>query len=170
MAIETAAPSTLTQIIVDLADMKSTNNVAARLTSAVLGSCAALAIYDPVAKVGGLLHFFLPESILDRQRALQNPYIFADTGIPLLFRRCYKLGAVKERVICKLAGGGTVIDKAKVFEMGTLNYESARKVLVANGVAITAEKVGGHGGMMVSLMMDTGRVVIKMSSGEEVDL
>ncbi len=47
-----------------------------------LGSCIAVAMHDPVAKVAGLLHYMLPESAIDAAKAQQNPFMFADTGIP----------------------------------------------------------------------------------------
>lgn len=164
------AQAHLTMIVVDLADMKVTNNVAARLTSNVLGACVALAVYDPEAKVGGLLQFLLPESTLDRNKALKNPYLFADTGIPLLFRRCYKLGAAKERMTVRMAGGGSILDRANLFDMGSRNQMAARKILGNNGVALANELVGGHAGMTLVLKMESGEMVVKYSSGEELQL
>ena len=61
------------------------------MTTYGLGSCIALAIHDPVASVGGLLHFMLPESSLNPRKAGENPYLFADTGIPLLFQAAYAI-------------------------------------------------------------------------------
>ena len=56
------------------------------LVTYALGSCIAVAVHDPVTSVAGLLHYMLPEASLDWDKAAQNPYMFADTGIPKLLR------------------------------------------------------------------------------------
>ena len=78
------------------------------LVTYALGSCVAVSIHDAAAHVGGLLHFMLPESALDRAKAQGNPFLFADTGIPLLFRAAYERGAEKRRLLVKVAGGAQV--------------------------------------------------------------
>jgi len=85
-------------LIVGVSDMKVTNNIKATLVTYSLGSCIGISIYDSVARVGGLLHYMLPESNLDLEKAKKNPYMFADTGIPALFKAAYKLGAKKQRL------------------------------------------------------------------------
>ena len=74
------------KIIVGMADMQVTNTPEATLITYALGSCIGVTLYDPSAKVGGLLHFMLPESQLDPQKAQRKPWMFADTGIPLFFK------------------------------------------------------------------------------------
>jgi hypothetical protein len=71
-----------------------------------LGSCVAVMLWDPIARVGGMLHFQLPIGSLAPERAKESPGTFADTGIPLLFERMYMLGAKKKDIIVKVAGGG----------------------------------------------------------------
>ena len=73
-----------------------------------LGSCLGVVIYDPVARVGGMLHAMLPESSLSPEKAAVQPGRFVDTGVPHLFRACYRLGASKERLIVKVAGGAAL--------------------------------------------------------------
>src|SRR5690242_19887362 len=70
-----------------------------------LGSCIAVSIHDKVACVGGLLHFMLPDSRLDVEKARRNPWMFADTGIALLLRRARQMGAARERLTVHAAGG-----------------------------------------------------------------
>ena len=158
------------QVIVDMADMKTTNEPSGQLTTYVLGACVAVAIYDPKVRVGGLLHYILPESALNPKRALNNPYIFADTGIPLLFRSAYKLGAQKERIICRLAGAANVLDPELIFRLGPLNHLAATTILRKNNVPLTAEHVGGLAGMKLTLHLGTGRAVVSIPGGEEAEL
>ena len=70
-----------------------------------LGSCIAVCIFDPVAAVAAMLHFLLPDSRINEERARLQPAAFADTGIPLLFHTAYQYGLDKKRAIVKLAGG-----------------------------------------------------------------
>lgn len=166
--VSTKFGSTSTQIVVDLADMKTSNNTSAVIGTGFLGAGMALAIYDPELHVGGVLHFMLPNSTLDRQKALSNPYLFADTGIPLLFRRTYKLGAVKERLVCKLAGGGATLNVG--FDVGTENAQAVRNILAANGVKLHGECLGGVASMSLCLNLFDGRVHAIKSNGEEIAL
>jgi chemotaxis protein CheD len=57
-----------------------------------LGSCLGITIYDPVKKIGGLLHIMLPDSKIDAAKADQPPYMFVDTGVPRLFPCRLQLG------------------------------------------------------------------------------
>jgi len=93
-------------IVVGVSDMKISNNFESVLITYSLGSCIGIAIYDQVARVGGLLHFMLPESSLDPEKAKTKPYMFADTGIPRLFKSVYELGAKKQRLKVIVADGG----------------------------------------------------------------
>lgn len=74
-------------IIVGIADMKISFEPDIVLITYGLGSCIGMTIYDPFLKVGGLLHFMLPDSKLDTQKANLNPLIFADTAIPIFSRK-----------------------------------------------------------------------------------
>jgi len=135
-----------------------------------LGSCIGVVIYDPVARVGGLLHYMLPESNLDPQKALKKPYMFADTGIPLLFKESYRFGGVKNRLIVKVAGGAQILDDSGFFNIGKRNYMAMRKLLWKNNILIKAEDVGGQVSRTVRLEMSTGEVWIKYSGEEEKKL
>ena len=73
------------------------------LTTLGLGSCVGVALYDPVTKIGGLLHCMLPDSTQFRNNS--NIAKFADTGIDELIRQMKALGAVDTRIVAKIAGG-----------------------------------------------------------------
>ncbi len=159
---------TATHILVDLADMKVTNNPSAVLSTNTLGAGVALTVFDPEARVGGIIHFMLPSSELNTEKALTNPYIFADTGIPLLFRRSYKLGALKQRLICHLAGGAQLVSGG--FEIGQENVEAARDVLARNAFAARRELTGGVNSISIGLDLRDGRVRVIKSNGVEKEL
>ncbi|KPA13452.1 chemotaxis protein CheD [Candidatus Magnetomorum sp. HK-1] len=151
-------------LTVGVGDLKISNNPKDVIITHALGSCIGIAVYDPKAKVGGLLHYMLPESSLDRAKAKKSPFMFADTGIPILFRSCYKIGAVKSRMIVKVAGGSSIMDDSGFFNIGKRNYASLRKILWRNNVLIQSENIGGNGNRTVRLHISNGLVEVKESN------
>ena len=158
------------KIIVSVADMKVTKNPDDTLITYSLGSCIGVAIYDPFVKVGGLLHFMLPDSRIDPQKALKNPWMFADTGIPSLFKEAYKLGAEKQRMEVKVAGGSQIMDGCGFFNIGKRNYLALRKIFWTNGVLIKSEDLGGNGNRTLALQVSSGKVLVKNSANEVGEL
>jgi chemotaxis protein CheD len=157
-------------LIVGVADCKLSANPDTVLVTYALGSCIALAIHDPVARIAGLLHFMLPDSEIDRQKAARNPYMFADTGIPLLFRRSYELGAEKRRLIVRAAGGAQVMDAQGIFNIGKRNSVALRKILWKAGLMLHGEAVGGMDSRTVRLEVATGRIWWRGAGGVEREL
>ena len=74
--------------VIGVADLGVSNQPDEILITYSLGSCIAVMVYDPIANVGGLLHYMLPESSMDPEKARSKPAMFADTGIPALFKQC----------------------------------------------------------------------------------
>jgi chemotaxis protein CheD len=157
-------------ITVGISDMKVSNNVKETLITYSLGSCIGVLIWDPLVKVGGLLHYMLPDSRLDKDRAQQKPYMFADTGIPALFKECYSLGAVKGRLIVKVVGGSQILDPTGLFSIGKRNYQILSKLFDRNHITIVAEDIGGSVNRTVRLEIGTGRVLLKVSGRGEFEL
>ena len=156
--------------VVGVADMVVSASPDELLVTYSLGSCIAVVIFDPVACVGGMLHYMLPESSLDPEKAAKNPCMFADTGITRLFKSSYQLGAKKENIVVKTAGGAQMLDASGLFNIGKRNYLAMRKIFWKNNVAIAAEHVGGEVNRTVRLEMDTGRVILKAGSDAEIDI
>jgi chemotaxis protein CheD len=157
-------------LVVGVGDCRVSNDPNGVLVTYALGSCIAVTVHDPVAGVGGLLHFMLPESSLDRAKAQQNPFMFADTGIPLLFQTAYKLGAEKRRLAVTAAGGAQMMDQRGVFNIGKRNYLTMRKILWKAGVLVRAEDVGGLVARTVRLEVASGRVSMRGPGEVEQDL
>ena len=155
----------MNRIVIGVADLKISSNIEDMLITYALGSCIAVAVYDPMVKVGGLLHFMLPDSKLDLNKAKAAPAMFADTGIPLLFKSCYRLGAKKRRMIVKVAGGASSTDNSNYFRVGQKNITALRKIFWKNNVLIDGEDTGGGHNRTVSLDIFSGKVVVKNSSG-----
>jgi chemotaxis protein CheD len=158
------------QVVVGVADMKMSNQQNEVLVTHALGSCIGVAIYDPAAKVGGILHFMLPDSTLDTAKAQEHPHMFADTGLPLLFRECYRRGAQKSRLQVKVAGGSQVLGTREFFQIGRRNYAALRKIFLKNNVLIDNEDVGGTKARTLFLEIATGNVWIKVMGQNTIEL
>jgi len=143
--------------VVGISDCKVSNDKDAILTTYALGSCIAVAAHDPVASVSGLLHYMLPDASLDQQKAAQNPFMFADTGIPKMLEQIAQQGGSRKRLVVRIAGGAQMVNGHEVFQIGRRNYLAARKLLWKAGILISAEAVGGEVSRTVRVEVGTGR-------------
>lgn len=153
------------KISVGIADMKIGRQEGTLITYA-LGSCIGITFYDPMIKLGALLHIMLPENNMADSNLLK----YADTGIRETLRKLYAFGASKHRLVCKIAGG------AKMFEMkgpgglgniGERNAQNVKRILMAEGLRISAEDVGANYARTMSLELETGQVIIKSAGKPE---
>jgi chemotaxis protein CheD len=160
----------MSALVVGISDCKVSQDAESVLVTYALGSCIAVTMYDPVAKIAGMLHYMLPESALDAVKAQQNPCMFADTGIRVLFERVKAGGAQPRRMVVRLTGGAQVLDGEGVFQIGKRNYLAARKILWKAGVLIAAEVVGGEVSRTVRLEVGTGRIWMREGGGVEREL
>lgn len=149
-------------LIVGMGDMLTSDDPAAQLVTYSLGSCVGVAIYDPVAKVGGLLHAMLPDSTINPERAAARPFMFVDTGLPAMFHAVYALGGLKHRLIVKLAGGAAFLDAKKIFNIGERNIAATKAMLARNGIALAACETGGHESRTVRLDLVNGGFALEI--------
>ena len=156
-------------VTVAMAALQVTADPADRLVTYALGICLGVAIYDPVARVGGLLHAMLPLSTLDAGKARANPALFVDTGVPALFRACYALGASKSRLVVKVAGGAAAAapDAPDQFQIGRRNLLTLRQLLWKNGVLVQAQDVGGHQ-LSRTMALDVGDGTVSLKMGATI--
>jgi chemotaxis protein CheD len=149
--------------VVNVADMKVSARKEDTIITYALGSCLGITVYDPVACIGGMLHAMLPVSAIDSEKAELNPFMFVDTGVPELFRECYRLGGQKERLIVKVAGGACARSNQQddYFQIGKRNLVMFQKLLWKNGVLLSAHDVGGSCPRTMILEMENGDVSIK---------
>ena len=150
-------------IVVGVSDMKVSKNPESVLVTHSLGSCIGVAIYDPIVHAGGLLHFMLPDSTLDSVKAKKTPSMFADTGIPYLFKSVYQLGGNKRRMRVVVAGGAHVNNREDFFNIGKRNFMAVRKIFLKNNVFADYQHVGGTSNRTIRLSIKDGRAWLKVS-------
>ncbi|MDX2052209.1 MAG: chemotaxis protein CheD [Polyangiaceae bacterium] len=156
----------VSRLVVGIAEFRVSKDRTQSIITHALGSCLGITVFDEVAGVGGMLHVMMPDSKVALDRAEAFPATFVDTGLPLLFKSSYALGASKSRMVLKVAGGASFGDEAQdVFQIGKRNMVALRKMLWKNGVMIKAEDTGGHESRTLELELGTGRVTVR-SGGE----
>lgn len=154
--------------IVGVADIAVSSTIGERIITYALGSCLGIVVFDPIVSVAGMLHVQLPTATIDEAKMRDKPAMFVDSGVPLLFKECYKLGARKERMIVKVAGGahaGSVEEDR--FQIGKRNLLALRKLLWKNGVLVHAQDTGGIGcSRTMWVDVATGDVTLKINGIE----
>ncbi len=154
------------QIVVGMADCRVAGVTGQVLVTYALGSCIGLVAHDPQAGVGGLLHFMLPDSTIDSRRGRENPYMFADTGIPLFLERMCERGASRRRLMVHAVGGAQMMDQEGVFDIGKRNYLATRRLLWRAGILLHSEAIGGFSSRTVRLEIGTGRLWVHETGAE----
>ncbi len=132
------------------------------ITTLGLGSCIGLTFYDPITKIGGMVHYMLPDSTKVKNNS--NIAKFGDTGINELLRRVVAAGACRTRLVAKIAGGARMFEVSGLSDIGNVgarNQEAAKKKLRELGIPLMAEDVGLNYGRTVELHCDTGEFYIK---------
>ncbi len=153
------------RVVIGVGDMAVSNSSNTTLSTYALGSCVGIIAYDPQSTVGGILHIMLPDSTLSPEKAVNQPSMFADTGLRVFFKSLLGLGTDRRRLRLLLAGGASVLSQSDVFKIGERNIEAVKRILSANGLVPRMEDLGGYNNRTVHLTMSTGEVEIKMPTG-----
>ena len=157
------------QLVVGIGDMKLGRQEGTIITYA-LGSCIGIALYDPMIKLGALVHIMLPEkgNIAD-----SNIFKYADTGLRETFRKLYAYGADKRRLTAKIAGGAKMFDMkggSSLGNIGDRNAQSVKRVLAQEGIRVLKEDTGANYARTMSIDLQTGMVLFKTFGRPELRL
>jgi chemotaxis protein CheD len=155
------------KIIVGISDAKLSSDTNDVLVTYSLGSCIGISLYDQERQIGSLLHYQLPASSLDPERAKRDPFMFADTGVAILVDNIAKRGITVKRLKVKVAGGASMQASPQGFDIGKRNYLAIRKILWQYGMFIDAEDVGGVSPRNMYLDIETGEVMLRSGSLEK---
>ena len=158
-----------TRTIVHVSDAKVSSDPSDVIVTYSLGSCIAVCLYDPVTRIGGMLHYQLPDSKIDPEQAKQKPFMFADMGVKILVEKLVSMGAKKNRMKVKIAGGAAMEDGPKGFDIGKRNHLAIKKVLWRNSMFLDAEDIGGSSARNMYMNIADGTVTVR-SSGLEKNL
>ena len=149
------------RIVIGVGDLAVSNNTEVILSTYALGSCVGVVAFDPLVRVGGILHLMLPESSLAPEKAARQPAMFADTGVSHFFRQLIGLKAMPGRMNLFVAGGACVLSGTDNFKIGERNVRATFDLLSRSGCRLPAKDVGGFHNRTVHLDMSTACVTIK---------
>lgn len=127
--------------------------------STILGSCVAVCLWDPMAKIGGINHYLLP---LWTGQGTVSPR-FGNVAVQELLNKLLELGGQKSRLQAKLFGGACVIDAFREREshLGTKNVRTAEDLLEREGIPLVAHDVGGCRGRKLIFHTDNGTAWVR---------
>jgi chemotaxis protein CheD len=153
----TESPSLL---VAGIGEMVLSSSSDSHLIAYGLGSCIALAVWDPRVKVGGLAHFMLPNGPANNG----SPVKFIDTGLDTFLKAMEAKGAAMNRCIFKAAGAAAMLTVGGGLAIGKRNAEMMAASLTERGITLTATALGGNAGRTVQLEVADGRFLIKSLS------
>lgn len=154
------------QLVVGVADLQLSNDPNARIITYALGSCIGVTAWDRQAKIGGMLHFMLPEPPEKAGEGKQAMY--ATSGITALFDRLAALGARRENLVVCAAGAAEIMSGGGLFAVGQRNRTMMRKIFWRLNVVVAGEDTGGNSPRTMTLDVGSGEVVIKAKGADRV--
>jgi chemotaxis protein CheD len=154
---------------VGVADMKIASSPEDEIITYALGSCLGITLYDPVSRIGSMVHVMLPSSSIDPVKAAANPCMFVDSGVKTLFLETYKAGAQRNRLIVVAAGGACAngLEQDDYFQIGKRNVTVLRSLLWKNGIILKNCDFGGNLARTLSLDIRSGKVTLRINKNSE---
>ncbi len=154
-------------VVVGVADLKECVNPEGVITTFALGSCLGITCYDPVRKIGALLHAMLPDS-KNHSQARPAAAMFLDTGVTALLQNMLRLGASPERCEFKVFGGSHTLNAADYFNIGPRNVAMMRALATQHHLRVRSWNVGGQVNRTIKFYLKNGQVLLRMPSQPEI--
>lgn len=157
-------------ISVGLGELRISRDPRACLVAHGLGSCVGICVYDPVIRVGAMLHAMLPEH---NGQAPAQATKYVNSGLQQMLKELAGQGVLRHRLVIHLTGGAHMLTAPgfkNTLNIGARNVETARAVLQREGLAIAGSDTGGHWGRTVRLYVKDGRVTVRSVGRGEQEL
>lgn len=158
-------------VLVNMGEAKTTRRGTDVLVAHGLGSCIALCMRDPAARVSGMAHVVLPHSP-PQGADTGDPQVcarFADIAVPHLLGEMEKEGAAPDRIKIAIVGAAQLLggEDGKRLDIGSRNTVAVLEALKTCGLRLLAHDVGGTFGRVCQLFSCDGRVLVRtIGSGE----
>ncbi len=136
----------------------------------VLGSCAAVCIFDPQARIGGMNHFMLPELASPSERS----HCFGKANMERLLQSMLDAGADRRRLQAKVFGGSHINSDSHDLKIGTpgssppgadigqSNVDYALSFLERHKIPVVKTFTGQDRGMQVRFHTHTAQVLVHL--------
>jgi chemotaxis protein CheD len=105
----------------------------------VLGSCVAACIRDPGARIGGMNHFMLPSAVKDGDGMLGAPAHYGVYAMQVLIDELVKMGARRSALQAKVFGGGNLLRRLTMTNVGPRNAEFVLRFLAGARIPVLAQ-------------------------------
>ena len=141
------------------------------ILEAYLGTCVGVALHDPVAGVGGLIHLLLPEPI--SIGGVSHPEKYASTGFPLFLQALYDMGAAAENMRASIAGGalvGPIDDSDLELDIGGRTTERVMQFIADENIQVEQLETGGFFTCHLILDMNTGKCRIEPAGFDKLSV
>ncbi len=130
----------------------------------LLGSCVAACVWDPIAGVGGMNHFMLPEDRAGSGQwagveTLRPSNRFGVFAMESLINCILNHGGQRRHLHAKVFGGGRVLPGLS--DVGQRNIRFVRQFLDEEGIAPEGEDLGGPWPRKVLFHPGSGRAFVK---------
>jgi chemotaxis protein CheD len=116
-----------------------------------------------------MAHVLLPSKRLSQDQ--DNPAKSPETAVPFLISRLVAIGAERQRLVAKLAGGASMFAQLMTpgtIQMGERNIAASRAALREAAIPVIGEAVGGERGRSVRFHPSDGRVESRTVGGDEI--
>ncbi len=123
----------------------------------LLGSCVSACVRDPLAGVGGMNHFMLPDSESGEGSSAR----YGAYAMEVLVNELLKRGAARSRLEAKVFGGGAVLASLSSSNVGERNSSFVLRYLADEGVPVLAQDLGDICPRRVHYFPRSGRVMLR---------
>lgn len=146
------------KLTIGIADMKMAKREGTLITYA-LGSCIGICLYDPMLRLGALIHIMLP---VNMETGRTSTMKYADTGIRETLKQMEAQGAMRSRITAKIAGGAKMFEtNGSLGNIGQRNIESVHLNLRKEGIHLLKEDVGGSVARTLLFDVATGQACVR---------
>jgi chemotaxis protein CheD len=125
--------------------------------STILGSCAAICLWDRHKRAGGMNHYLLPEGPADGPNRLR----YGNNANAELLRQVLALGCETKNLQAKIFGGSSAFSVDLSQSLGTRNVDLAEHFLRTSGIPIVERDVSGKHGRRLVFQLADGITTIK---------
>jgi chemotaxis protein CheD len=123
----------------------------------ILGSCAALCLWDSRKRLGGMNHYLLPEG----EESGPNRLRYGNVANPTLLKELQAMGSEIKDLQAKIFGGSSAFSANPLESVGTRNALLAEEFLQQAGIRLVAKDVSGKHGRKLIFQTEDGVTLIR---------
>lgn len=128
------------------------------IISTILGSCAAICLWDRKKKIGGMNHYLLPEG----EENSPNPYRYGNYANEALLNKLLSLGCEQRDLQAKVFGGASAFAADLDNSLGAQNIKLAEEFLQKSHIPVLLTDVSGKRGRRLAFHTEDGSTSLKI--------